>query len=258
MNSLKGKTAMITGATSGIGKACALALAGEGCRVIITGRRAGRLEETGQEIERRYNSEWLAVPMDVREKKKVLAAATGLPDNWKEIDILINNAGLARGFGKMQDADTENWDEMIDTNIKGLLNVTQAVLPGMTARQKGDIVNLSSIAGHEVYPNGSIYCATKHAVDAITKGLRIDLVDTPIRVSSIDPGLVETEFSEVRFGDKNRAKTVYEGMTPLTGEDIAELAVFIVSRPAHVQIANIVVLASAQASATIVHRRAGD
>ena len=255
MNTLNGKTAMITGATSGIGKACALALAGEGCRVIITGRRTARLEETGQEIEKKYNGEWLAVPMDVREKENVLAAADGLPDNWKDIDILINNAGLARGFSKMQDADTEDWDEMIDTNIKGLLNATQAVLPGMTARQKGDIVNLSSIAAHEVYPNGSIYCATKHAVDAITKGLRIDLVDTPIRVSSIDPGLVETEFSEVRFGDKERAKAVYEGMTPLTGEDIAELAVFIVSRPAHVQIANIVVLASDQAAATIVHRR---
>ena len=249
---------MITGATAGIGKACALALAREGCQVIITGRRTERLEETGQEIKRKYEGEWLAVPMDVREKHKVQAAIQGLPDSWKNIDILINNAGLARGFGRMQDADTEHWDEMIDTNIKGLLNVTHAVLPGMTSRQRGDIVNLGSIAGHEVYPNGSIYCATKHAVNAITKGLRIDLVDTPIRVSSVDPGLVETEFSVVRFGDEQKAKAVYAGMKPLVAEDIAESVVFIVSRPQHVQIGNIVIYATDQASATIVHRKDSD
>lgn len=255
MTNLKGKIVLITGATAGIGRACALALAAEGCKVILTGRRTERLEDVGQEIKQKYKVEWLALPLDVRNKELVKTAIAGLPEYWQNIDILVNNAGMARGVKKMQDASAEDWDEMIDTNVKGLLYVTNAVLAGMVKRQKGDIVNIGSIAGHEVYPGGNIYCSTKHAVDAITKGLRIDLVDTPIRVSSVDPGMVETEFSMVRLGDKEKAKAVYEGIQPLTAEDIAETVVFIVSRPAHVQIAGVIIFPTDQASAMVVHRR---
>lgn len=254
MTKLKGKTVLITGATAGIGKACALRLAEQGCKVILTGRRSHRLEEVGQEIKRRYQGEWLALPLDVRDKDAVSTAISGLPEYWSDIDILINNAGMARGVDKMQQAALEGWDEMIDTNVKGLLYTTHAILPGMVKRQKGDIINIGSIAGHEVYPGGNIYCATKHAVDAITKGLRIDLVDTPIRVSSIDPGMVETEFSMVRLGDEQKAKAVYAGMQPLTAQDIAETVVFILSRPPHVQFGSVIMLPTAQASAMVVHR----
>lgn len=255
MTNLKGKTALITGATAGIGRACALALAAEGCKTILIGRRAERLEETGREIKQKFKGEWLALPLDVRNKEAVQTAVNGLPDYWQHIDILVNNAGMARGVNKMQDSSADDWDEMIDTNVKGLLYVTSAVLPGMVKRRQGDIVNIGSIAGHEVYPGGNIYCATKHAVDAITKGLRIDLVNTPIRVSSVDPGMVETEFSIVRLGDKQKAKDVYAGMQPLTAEDIADTVVFIVSRPAHVQIADVVIFPTDQASAMVVHRK---
>lgn len=255
MTNLKGKTALITGATAGIGRACALALAEQGCKVILTGRRTKRLEEVGREIKRRFKGEWLALPLDVRNKEAVKTAIAALPEYWQHIDILINNAGMARGVNKMQDSSADDWDEMIDTNVKGLLYVTHAVLPGMVKRQQGDIVNIGSIAGHEVYPGGNIYCATKHAVDAITKGLRIDLVDTPIRVSSVDPGMVETEFSIVRLGDKQKAKAVYAGMQPLIAGDIADTVVFIVSRPAHVQIADVVIFPTDQASAMVVHRK---
>lgn len=255
MTNLKGKTALITGATAGIGRACALALAEQGCRIILTGRRTERLEEVGQEIKRKFKGEWLALPLDVRNQEAVNNAIQGLPQYWQAIDILINNAGMARGVEKMQDASAAAWDEMIDTNVKGLLYVTHAVLPSMVKRRKGDIVNIGSIAGHEVYPGGNIYCATKHAVNAITKGLRIDLVDTPIRVSSVDPGMVETEFSMVRLGDEQKAKDVYAGMQPLTAQDIAETVVFIVSRPAHVQIADVVIFPTDQAAAMVVHRK---
>ena len=254
MNRLEGKTALITGASAGIGKATAIALAREGCRVILTGRRKDRLAETGKEIEKQFARDFFILPMDIRRLSIVKQAIDNLPDSWKEIDILISNAGMARGVNKMQDADPNDWDEMIDTNIKGLLYVTHAVLPGMVERNRGDIVHLGSIAGHEVYPGGNIYCATKHAVNAIEKGLRIDLADTPIRVSSVDPGMVETEFSEVRLGDKEKAKAVYSGMTPLTGKDIAETIVFIVTRPAHVQIAEVVIFPTDQASAMVTHR----
>ncbi len=255
MQKLDGKTALITGASAGIGKETALALAREGCRVILTGRRAERLEKTGMQIKEMYHDDFYILIFDIRNKEEVKNAFERLPENWREIDILISNAGMARGVNKMQDANPKDWDEMIDTNIKGLLYVTYAVLPGMVKRNRGDIVHLGSIAGHEVYPGGNIYCATKHAVNAIEKGLRIDLADTPIRVSSVDPGMVETEFSEVRLGDKEKAKAVYAGMTPLTGRDIAETIVFILSRPAHVQIAEIVIFPTDQASAMVTHRR---
>jgi len=253
--SLNGRIALITGATSGIGKATALALAREGASVILLGRRGERLEEVGQEVKKRYNASWIALPVDVRELQAVKTAIKGLPEYWQKIDILINNAGLAAGLSKIHEGDVEDWEKMIDTNIKGLLYVTRTVVPGMVERGRGDVVNIGSIAGHEVYPGGNVYCATKHAVDALTKGLRIDLVDTPIRVSSVDPGLVETEFSIVRFkGDIERAKNVYKGLKPLTGEDIADTIVFIVSRPPHVQIADVIIFPTAQASSMVVHR----
>ena len=188
--------------------------------------------------------------------------ATGLRLNeclrceWKNIDILINNAGLARGFGKIYEGKIEDWEEMIDTNVKGLLYVSREIIPGMVKRNRGHIVNIGSIAGHEVYPNGNVYCATKHAVDALTRGIRIDLVDTSIRVSTVDPGLVETEFSKVRFhGDSDRSKKVYTGMQPLTGEDIADTILYCVSRPEHVQIAEVIILPTAQKSSSIVSRK---
>ncbi len=253
---LSGKIALVTGATSGIGKATALALAREGCDIILLGRRVERLNKVGDEIKKRFKTNWLALPVDVRDAGAVKASLESLPDYWQNIDILINNAGLASGFSKLHQGDPEDWELMIDTNVKGLLYVTRTVVPGMVKRGKGDIVNIGSIAGHEVYPGGNVYCATKHAVDALTKGLRIDLVDTPLRVSTVDPGLVETEFSVVRFkGDEERAKNVYRGLQPLTGEDIAEAVVFIVTRPAHVQIAEIIVFPTAQASATVVYRK---
>jgi len=214
-----------------------------------------RLEEVGREIKKRYNASWIALPVDVRDLRAVQTAIEGLPEYWQKIDILINNAGLASGLSKIHEGDVEDWEKMIDTNVKGLLYVTRTVVPGMVERGRGDVVNIGSIAGHEVYPGGNVYCATKHAVDALTKGLRIDLVDTPIRVSSVDPGLVETEFSIVRFkGDTERAKNVYKGLKPLTGEDIAETIVFIVSRPPHVQIADVVIFPTAQAASMVVHR----
>ena len=257
MQSLEGKTALITGASAGIGKETAIALAREGCRVILTGRRTERLHKIGSEIKEKYKRDFYVLSVDIRDKNAVTTAFSSLPREWQEIDVLISNAGMARGVNKMQDADPDDWDEMINTNIKGLLYVTHAVLPGMVKRNKGDIVHLGSIAGHEVYPGGNIYCATKHAVHAIEKGLRIDLADTPIRVSSVDPGMVETEFSEVRLGDKEKAKAVYAGMTPLTGKDIAETIVFIVTRPAHVQIAEVVIFPTDQASAMVTHRKNG-
>ncbi len=252
---LHGKIALVTGATSGIGRATALALAREGCNVIITGRRTQRLQEVCREIEKRFQKECLPLTLDVRDRKAVAQTLGNLPEKWQAVDILINNAGLARGLSKLHEGDPDDWEQMIDTNVKGLLYVSRTIVPGMVARGRGHIVNIGSIAGHEVYPGGNVYCATKHAVDALTKGLRIDLVDTPIRVSTVDPGLVETEFSVVRFkGDTERAKNVYKGLQPLTGEDIAETIVFIVTRPPHVQIAEVIIFPTAQASGTIVHR----
>jgi 3-hydroxy acid dehydrogenase/malonic semialdehyde reductase len=192
----------------------------------------------------------------VRDQKAVATAISTLPEKWKAIDILINNAGLSRGLSKIHEAGIADWEEMIDTNIKGLLYISRVVIPSMVARGSGHIVNIGSIAGHEVYPGGNVYCATKHAVDALTKGMQIDLVDTPIRVSSVDPGMVETEFSMVRFhGDKEKADNVYKGLTPLTGDDIAEVIVFCCTRPLHVNIHQLRIMPTAQASATVAHRK---
>lgn len=252
---LKDKTVFITGASDGIGRATALAFAGEGARLIISSRREDKINKVADEIRNRFKTDVFSFPMDVRNRKGVFEKTASLQDSWKEIDFLINNAGLSRGFDKIYNDNPDGWDEMIDTNIKGLLNVTKAVLPGMVERKRGHIINIGSIAGHEAYPNGAVYCSTKHAVDAITKAMRMDLLGSNVKVSTIDPGMVETNFSNVRFyGDTERAKNVYKGVSPLKAEDIAETIIFCASRPAHVNIAEVVILAGAQASATLVHR----
>jgi 3-hydroxy acid dehydrogenase / malonic semialdehyde reductase len=254
--SLNDKLVFITGASSGIGRAAARAFAAEGARLLLCARRMERLNALEQEIKKSDPSIKVhSFQLDVRDRDAVGKTIDALPPEWREIDILLNNAGLSRGLDKLPEGSPEDWDEMIDTNVKGLLYITRAVVPGMIARRRGHVINIGSIAGHEVYPKGNVYCASKFAVDALTKGLRLDLVDTPLRVTAIDPGLVETEFSEVRFhGDKERAKTVYKGLEPLHPEDIAETIVWCVSRPAHVQIADVVIFPTNQASATVVHR----
>ncbi|NVK50297.1 MAG: SDR family NAD(P)-dependent oxidoreductase [Cyclobacteriaceae bacterium] len=247
------KIALITGATSGIGKACALILAKNGYDLIVTGRRKERLEELKKEVPE--GIEVLPLIFDVRDKQAVFQILSNLPDRWKNIDVLINNAGNAHGLDPIQTGDTEDWDAMMDINVKGLLYVSKAIIPGMAERKSGIIINIGSIAGKEVYPNGNVYCGSKHAVDAITKGMRIDLNPFGIKVIGIHPGLVETEFSLVRFkGDEERAEKVYQGYQPLLAQDIAEIVEFCVNRPAHVVLADIVVLPTAQASATLVNK----
>ncbi len=256
MVSLKNKNVFITGATSGIGKACAYAFAKEGANVIICARRFSLLKEIADDIMKKYDIKVFAFKLDVRNKEEVFNSIKSLPEEWKNIDILINNAGLARGLNKFYEDNPENWEEMIDTNIKGLLYVTYAILPKMIERGGGHIINIGSIAGHEAYPKGAVYCATKHAVDAITKSLRMDTIDKNIMVSTINPGLVETNFSKIRFdGDEEKAKAVYKGLTPLSDEDIADAVIFCATRPPHVNIAQITLLAAQQASATLVYRK---
>jgi 3-hydroxy acid dehydrogenase / malonic semialdehyde reductase len=256
MQKLKNTTVLITGASSGIGYACANRFAEEGTRLILTARRKERIERIEDDLIKKYESAVLTIQLDVRNQKAVEKSIADLPDEWEAIDILINNAGLSRGLDKIHEGSLQDWEEMIDTNVKGLLYVSRAVIPGMVRRGKGTVVNIGSIAGREVYQRGNVYCATKHAVDALTKGMRLDLVDTPVRVCTIDPGLVETEFSIVRFrGDEARARKVYQNITPLTPEDIADAVYYAASRPPHVQIAEILVLPNDQASATVVNRR---
>lgn len=252
---VKNKIVFITGATAGIGKACAELFAENGARLILSGRRKDRLEALAQSLKERIQTDSFVLPLDVADSRMVEEAIKGLPEEWRPIDILINNAGMARGLDKVHEASVTDWDEMIDTNIKGLLYVSRAVMPGMVARGSGHIVNLGSIAGHEVYPGGNVYCATKHAVAAITKGMQIDLVDSPVRVTTIDPGLVETEFSMVRFrGDEQRAKKVYQNIEALTGADVAEAVLFAVTRPPHVNIHEIIIMPTNQAGSMVVHR----
>ena len=247
--------ALITGSTSGIGKATANKLASIGYNIIITGRRNDRLKELSKELESEFNVEVISLNFDVRNNEEVSQHLSNLPEKWKAIDILINNAGLAAGLSTFQDGEISDWERMIDTNIKGLIYVSKIVSNLMISHSKGHIVNIGSIAGKEVYPNGNVYCATKHSVDALTKGMRIDLVKHGIKVSSIDPGMVDTEFSLVRLGDKEKADAVYEGLTPLYAEDIADAIEFMVSRPAHVNINDMIIMPTAQASATVVNRR---
>lgn len=247
------KTALITGATSGIGEATARLLATQGYRLILCGRRKERLDNLSNELKNIAQIHTLC--FDVRDQKEVKSSIDQLPEDWKSIDILINNAGNAHGLAPVQTGDIGDWDAMIDINVKGLLYVSHAVIPGMISMNSGHIINIGSIAGKEVYPQGNVYCASKAAVDTITRGMRLDLLPHRIKVTAIHPGLVETEFSLVRFkGDEERAKKTYEGMKPLTGSDIADLVLFILSRPAHVQIADLVVFPEAQAAATSVRR----
>ncbi|MDT0685313.1 SDR family NAD(P)-dependent oxidoreductase [Autumnicola psychrophila] len=247
------KTALITGASSGIGKATAKIFAEESFNLILCGRRKEKLEELKQELDNKSNIHILT--FDVRNKEEVFSNIEGLPPDLANIDILINNAGNAHGLDPIQDGNVEDWDAMIDINVKGLLYVSKAIIPKMIARASGHIINIGSTAGKEVYPNGNVYCASKHAVDALTQGMRIDLNGKGIRVGAINPGMVETEFSEVRFkGDKEKAKKVYEGLKPLQPEDIADIIRFVVTRPSHINIADLMVMCTAQASSTIVDK----
>ena len=243
---------MVTGATSGIGRACAERFLNAGYRVIVTGRRAEMLDE----IYSPYGSDCLRLAFDVRDRRSALDAVASLPDDWSRIDILVNNAGLALGLEPEYEGDFADWDAMIDTNIKGLLTMTRAIVPGMVARQSGHVINIGSVAGDAAYANGNVYCATKAAVKSITDGLRIDVAHTPVRVTLIKPGLVETNFSRVRFhGDDDRAAGVYQGITPLTGADIADTVLYAAEAPAHVQIAEMLVLATHQASGSVIVRK---
>jgi serine 3-dehydrogenase len=256
MTSLEKKIVLITGASSGIGRSCAEVFAEAGANLILLARRNDRLTTLVSELTKKYGILTLADKLDVRYQASIAQFFENLPVEWRDIDILINNAGLSRGLDKLYQGNLRDWEEMIDTNIKGLLYMSRSVIPGMVERKKGMVVNIGSIAGHEVYPNGNVYCATKHAVDALTRGMRMDLVDTPVRVCTVDPGLVETEFSKVRFhGDDARAKIVYQGMTPLSPDDVADAVLFAATRPPHVQIAEIIIMPAMQASATLVHRK---
>ena len=249
------KTVLITGATSGIGEACARKFAEGGYNVIITGRRAGRLESLWAELEK-AGARVRTLQFDVRDAEAASAAVGSLPEEWSRIDVLVNNAGLALGLDKEYEGSQEDWNIMIDTNIKGLLTMTRLIVPGMVERGSGHVINIGSVAGDAAYACGNVYCATKAAVKAITDGLRIDLADTPVRVTNIKPGLVETEFSRVRFhGDNERADNVYKGIKPLTGADIADVVYYAASAPAHVQIAEVLVLATHQASGSVVVRQ---
>lgn len=248
-------TALVTGATSGFGRAIALRLAALGYNLVVTGRRKELLDTLLHEINQKYSVEVFTLNFDVRDKNACENALNSLPEALRKIDLLVNNAGLAAGAAPFQESDTEDFERMIDTNVKGLLYITKLIVPGMIERNKGHIVNISSIAGIEVYPTGNVYCASKHAVNAITKGLRIDLVKHGIRVSSISPGMAETEFSVVRYhGDREKAKAVYKGLQPLTAEDIADALEFIVTRPPHVMINDIQINPSQQANTYISHR----
>jgi 3-hydroxy acid dehydrogenase / malonic semialdehyde reductase len=240
---------MVTGSTSGIGKAIAELLAKNAYRVIVTGRRKERIEELVDELKLKHNCSITGLSFDITNKDEVFEAIDSLPEEWKNIDILINNAGLASGLDPIHEGDLNDWEIMIDTNLKGLLYITRKVANGMIERKKGQIINIGSIAGREVYPNGNVYNATKHAVDALTKAMRIDLLKHKIKVSQIAPGLVKTEFSEVRFhGDTERAEQVYKGYEPLQAQDVAEAVHFVITRPEHVNINDILIMPTAQAN----------
>lgn len=248
-------TAYITGSSSGIGKAIALRLAKKGYNIILTGRREALLQSLAQQIREEYRVDVWVSPYDVRKVEEVKNAVENLPENWKRIDVLVNNAGLAVGLNTVQDGNIEDWERMIDTNIKGLLYVTRHIAPLMIKQGTGHIINIGSIAGKEVYPNGNVYCATKHAVDALTKSMRMDMVKDGIKVTQIAPGAAETEFSLVRFkGDKQAADNVYKGFTPLSADDIADVVDYVVNLPHHVCLNDIVMTPLAQASTTIIHK----
>ena len=249
------RIAFITGASEGIGKACSYAFAEQGVNLILTARRITLLNEIADDIRSKFKVKVYAYKLDVTVREEVEVSVSHLPEEWKKIDILVNNAGLARGLEKLYEDDPDNWEVMIDTNIKGLLYLTRMVVPQMVERKEGHVINIGSIAGHEAYTKGGVYCATKFAVNAITKSLKMDTIDKNIRVSSIDPGAVETDFSNVRFfGDKERAKQVYKGIKPLVAEDIADAVIYCATRPPHVNIGEIILTPTNQASAFVIHR----
>ena len=250
------KTILITGASSGIGEGCARKFASQGARLILNSRSADKLTALAEELKEKYDAECYVMPFDVCDRESAAAALNALPQEWKSIDVLVNNAGLAIGVDKEYEGNLDEWDVVIDTNVKALLSMTRLVVPGMVERGRGHIINIGSIAGDAAYPGGSVYCATKAAVKALSDGLRIDLVDTPLRVTNIKPGLVETNFSVVRFrGDKQKADNVYRGIKPLNGDDIAEVVYFAASVPEHMQVAEILVMPTYQATGTIVSKK---
>jgi NADP-dependent 3-hydroxy acid dehydrogenase YdfG len=252
---LKGKIVFITGASSGIGAATALAFAAEGARLLLAARRAGKLAEVASLALERGAAAVHSIDLDVRDHRAVQGAIDALPPEWAEIDVLVNNAGLSRGLEKLYLGKIEDWEEMIDTNVKGLLYVSRAVVPGMVVRGRGHVVSLGSTAGELTYPGGAVYCASKAAERAINDGLRQDLLGTPVRVTTVDPGMVETDFSLVRFhGDTERAAKVYKGVTPLTPEDVADAILWAVSRPSHVNIARVALTSVDQANSLLFHR----
>ncbi len=256
MYSLKDKIVFITGASSGIGRSCAAAFASLGAKLLLAARRRERLDELAAELRDKYPVEAYVFELDVRDQPAVERAVAELPAEWSAIQVLVNNAGLSRGLDKLHEGNLLDWEEMIDTNVKGLIYVSRAVIPGMVKRNGGHVINIGSIAGHEVYVGGNVYCATKFAVNALSKGMRLDLNGTPLRVSEVAPGLVETEFSIVRYrGDKDKAGKAYQGMTPLTGDDIADAVVYCATRPPHVNISEMIVMPTAQAATWLVHRK---
>ncbi len=250
------KIAWVTGAGSGIGKACALLLAKNGFNLILSGRRRHMLEQVMAQAKAEYDADSLVLELDVRNREQVLKVTSELDSAWRKIDVLINNAGLAMGLSSFENGDLDHWDIMIDTNIKGLLYVSRAVVPLMIEAGTGHIVNVGSIAGKEIYANGNVYCATKHAVDALSRSMRLDLSKFPVKVSAVHPGAVETEFSIVRFeGDKEKARKVYEGFENLVAEDVAEAIWFMISRPPHVNINELTIMPTAQPMAGVIHRK---
>jgi serine 3-dehydrogenase len=254
--SLQGQIALVTGASSGIGAATAVALAGASARVILVARRLDRLQELAARIHEAHGTETLLIELDVRQESEVTGKLGGLPAEWQDVAILVNNAGLSRGLNPLYEGEIEDWNEMVDTNVKGLLYVTRAILPGMVERGRGHVVNLGSVAGRDAYAGGAVYCATKAAVNMLTRALKIDVLAAGLRVTNVDPGMVETEFSIVRFhGDEARAQKVYQGLQPLTPEDVADAILWAVTRPQHVNVQDILLLATAQATATMTHRK---
>lgn len=249
------KTVLITGSTAGIGKACAEKFAANGFRVIITGRRQERLNILANELKEQYGTDVFSLCFDVRKRDEVSKALDTLPPNWKQLDVLINNAGLASGLDKIQDGNIDDWERMIDTNVKGLLYVSRQIIQNMVEKGSGHVINIGSIAGKEAYPKGNVYCGTKHAVDAITKGMRMDLLGTGVKVTQIAPGAVETEFSIVRFkGDLEKAKNVYKGYKPLVAEDVAEVIFYVTTLPSHVNVNDLIITATDQASSLVLNK----
>ncbi len=255
-NMMEKKIVLITGASSGIGEGCARKFAMNGYRLILNGRNVEKLNAVKKELLEKYGADVYLLPFDVRDRQAARTALESLPEEWKAVDILVNNAGLVIGVDKEHEGNLDEWDIVIDTNVKALLAMTRLVVPGMVERGRGHVINMGSIAGDYAYPGGSVYCACKAAVKALSDGLRIDLVDTPVRVTNIKPGLVETNFSVVRFrGNREAADNVYKGIRPLTGDDIAEVVYFAAAVPEHIQIAEVLVMPANQATGTIVSRK---